>query len=162
MHGIWLILDCCSSSWTTETPCTGSCEALVRACMAGDHEHSPRTKKQKRGEAFLLTVSGSQKGPAERGQVKKRRKSSKSVKRFFDTFRRFSRRAKNVKNRQKVSKGFSTLFDDFRVAPFSRPLLGSSDTVGAFLLTVKLLCLQSLEAPIRRTFPLQAKNSICK
>ena len=27
-------------------------------------------------------------------------------------------------------------------------------TVGAFLLTVKLLCLQSLKALIRRTFPL--------
>ena len=27
-------------------------------------------------------------------------------------------------------------------------------TVGAFLLTVKLLCLQSLKAPIRRAFPL--------
>ena len=31
-------------------------------------------------------------------------------------------------------------------------------TVGAFLLTVKLLCLQSLKALIRLTFPLSAKN----
>ena len=31
-------------------------------------------------------------------------------------------------------------------------------TVGAFLLTVKLLCLQSLKALIRRTFPLRAKK----
>ena len=72
-------------------------------------------------------LSGLQKGPAERGHVKKRQKSSKSVKKFFDTFRQFSRRAKNVKNRQKVSKSFSTLFDNFRAAPFFRPLLGGSE-----------------------------------
>ena len=35
-------------------------------------------------------------------------------------------------------------------------------TVGAFLLTVKLLCLQSLKALIRRTFPLSEKSSNCK
>ena len=74
-----------------------------------------------------LYISGLQKGPAERGHVKKRQKSSKSVKKFFDTFRQFSRRAKNVKNRQKVSKSFSTLFDNFRAAPFFRPLLQSAD-----------------------------------
>ena len=68
-------------------------------------------------------LSGLQKGPAERGHVKKRQKSSKSVKKFFGTFRQFSRRAKNVKNRQKMSKSFSTLFDNFRAAPFFRPLL---------------------------------------
>ena len=50
--------------------------------------------------------SGPQKGPAERSHVKKRQKSSKSIKNIFDTFRHFSRRAKNVKNRQKVSKHF--------------------------------------------------------
>ena len=70
---------------------------------------------------------GLQKGPAERGHVKKRQKSSKSVKKFFDTFRHLSRRAKNVKNRQKVSKSFSTLFDNFRAAPFFRPLLQSAE-----------------------------------
>ena len=74
-----------------------------------------------------LFISGLQKGSAERGHVKKRQKSSKSVKKFFDTFRQFSRRAKNVKNRQKVSKSFSTLFDNFRAAPFFRPLLQSAD-----------------------------------
>ena len=73
---------------------------------------------------------GLQKGPAERGHVKKRQKSSKSVKKFFDTFRQFSRRAKTVKNRQKVSKSFSTLFDNFRAAPFFRPLLQSADKIG--------------------------------
>ena len=72
-------------------------------------------------------VSGLQKGTAERGHVKKRQKSSKSVKNIFDTFRHFSRWAKNVKNRQKVSKIFSTLFDNFRAAPIFRPLLGGSD-----------------------------------
>ena len=76
--------------------------------------------------AFFL-VSGLQKGPAERGHVKKRQKSSKSVKKFFDTFRQFSRRAKNVKNRQKASKSFSTLFDNFRAAPLFRPFLQSAD-----------------------------------
>ena len=64
-----------------------------------------------------------QKGPAERGHVKKRQKSSKSVKNIFHTFRHFSRRAKKVKNRQKVSKYFSTLFDNFHAAPVFRPLL---------------------------------------
>ena len=47
--------------------------------------------------------------------------TSKNVKKYFDTSRQFSRRAKNVKNRQKVSK---TLFDSFRAAPFFRPLFG--------------------------------------
>ena len=75
-------------------------------------------------------ISGLQKGPAERGHVKKRQKSSKSVRKFFDTFRQFSRRAKNVKNRQKLSKSFSTLFDNFRAAPFFRPLLQSADVRG--------------------------------
>ena len=73
-----------------------------------------------------VNISGLQKGPAERGHVKKRQKSSKSIKELFDTFRQFSRRAKNVKNRQKASKSFSTLFDNFRAAPFFRPLLGGS------------------------------------
>ena len=63
------------------------------------------------------------KGPAERGHVKKRQKSSKSVKNIFDTFRHFSRRAKNVKNRQKVSKIFSTIFARHRFSgPFWGPL----------------------------------------
>ena len=75
-------------------------------------------------QALAGIVSGLQKGPAERGHVKKRQKSSKSVK---DTFRHFSRRAKNVKNRQKASKSFSTLFDNFRAATFFRPLLGGSE-----------------------------------
>ena len=57
-----------------------------------------------------------------------RQKLSKSVKKLFDTFRQFSRRAKSVKNRQKVSKSFPTLFDNFRAAPFFRPLLGGSDS----------------------------------
>ena len=45
---------------------------------------------------------------------------------IFDTFRQFSRRAKNVKHRQKVSKIFSTLFDNFRAAPVFRiPVWGA-------------------------------------
>ena len=50
-----------------------------------------------------------------------RQKTSKIVKKCQKVFRHFSRRAKNVKNRQKVSKSFSTLFDNFRAAPFFRP-----------------------------------------
>ena len=83
--------------------------------------HKGRNKKS------FTEISRLQKGPAERGHVKKRQKSPKSVKKFFDTFRQFSCRAKNVKNRQKVPKSFSTLFDNFRAAPCFRPLLGGSD-----------------------------------
>ena len=57
------------------------------------------------------SFSGLQKGPAERGHVKKRRKSSKSVKSFstiFDHFRAGKKTSKSVK------KVFSTLFDYFR------------------------------------------------
>ena len=35
-------------------------------------------------------------------------------------------------------------------------------TVGAFMLTVKLLCLQSVEVLLRHTLPLQAKKLNCK
>ena len=55
--------------------------------------------------------SGLQKGPAERGHVKKRQKSSKSVKKFFETFRQFSG---HVKKRQKSSKSVKKFFDTFR------------------------------------------------
>ena len=85
------------------------------------HPYVPVAKPQE--------ISGLQKGPAERGHVKKRQKSSQSVKEFFDTFRQFSRRAKNVKNRQKVSKSFSTLFDNFRATPFFRPLWQSAEEI---------------------------------
>ena len=54
-----------------------------------------------------------------------RQKTSKSVKKFFDTFRQFARRAKNVKNRQKVSNIFSTFFDNFRAALVSGPFWGA-------------------------------------
>ena len=40
---------------------------------------------------------------------KKRQKSSKSVKKFFDTFRRFPKTSKIVKKRQKVFRHFSTI-----------------------------------------------------
>ena len=67
------------------------------------------------------------KGAGGKGPRQKTSNIVKSVKKFFDTFRQFSRRAKNVKNRQKVSKIFSTLFDNFRAAPVFRPLLGGSE-----------------------------------
>ena len=76
--------------------------------------------------SYSTIISGLQKGPAERGHVKKRQKSSKSVKKFFDTVRQFSKRQKL----EKASKHFSTLFDYFRAAPFFWPLLGGSDIRG--------------------------------
>ena len=91
-----------------------------------------RLRKGKVAEELLkdfssALISRPQKGPAERGHVKKRQKSSKSAKNIVDSFRHISRRAKNVKNRQKVSKIFSTLFDKFRTAPVFRPVLEASD-----------------------------------
>ena len=75
-------------------------------------------------------VSGLQKGPAERGHVKK---TSKIVRNCQKVFRHFStifaqgkKTSKIVKKRQKV---FSTLFDNFRAAPFFRPLLGGALTL---------------------------------
>ena len=57
--------------------------------------------------------SGPQKGPAERGHVKKRQGSSKVSK----TFRHFSRRAKTVNQ---------NVFENFRTAPVFRPFWGSN------------------------------------
>ena len=58
-----------------------------------------------------------------------RQKKSKIVKcqKVFRHFSTIFAQAKNVKNRQKASKSFSTLFDNFRAAPFYRPPLGASD-----------------------------------
>ena len=75
--------------------------------MSGQSRDSPMKIQ------FML--SGLQEGPAERGHVKKRQKSSKSVKKIFDTFRQFSRRAKN---RQKSSRSVKIFLDTFR--QFSR------------------------------------------
>ena len=65
-----------------------------------------------------------------------RQKTSKIVKKCQKVFRQFSATSKNVKNRQKVSKCFSTLFDNFRAAPFFRPLLQSTDYLRGGLNTV--------------------------
>ena len=62
--------------------------------------------------------SGLQKGPAERGHIKNRQKSSKIVKKCQKVFRHFSTIFAQGKNRQKVPKSFSTLFDNFCAAPF--------------------------------------------
>ena len=74
-----------------------------------------------------LQISGPQKGPAERGHVKKRQKSSKKCRKYFRHFSTFFAQGKKNKNRQKVSKLFSTLFDNLRAAPVFRPLLGRSE-----------------------------------
>ena len=74
-------------------------------------------------------LSGLQKGPAERGHVKKRQKSSESVKKFFDTFRAGQKTSKIVK------KSFSTIFARHLFSgPFCNPLnvheLSNSDLAG--------------------------------
>ena len=117
---MWLPCDCKTSqrtalSWLGGLGWFQKCNLLVFVVSS-----------QRAGVRRTL-ISGLQKGPAERGHVKKRQKSSQSVKNFFDTFRQSSRRAQNVKNRQKVSRICSTLFDNFRAAPVFRPLLGGSD-----------------------------------
>ena len=43
--------------------------------------------------------------------------------------RRKGAMSKNVKNRQKASKSFSTLFENFRAAPFFRPLLQAAEKI---------------------------------
>ena len=68
------------------------------------------------GNAITENISGLQKGPAERGHVKKRQKSSKSVKKFFDNFRAGQKTSKIDKKCQNVFRHFSrgTIFP----APF--------------------------------------------
>ena len=80
-------------------------------------------------DSHQWTAKGaSGKGPAERGHVKNRQKSSKGVKNIFDTFRHFSRRAKK---RQKSSKSVKNNFGIFRQfsrgTSFPAPFLGGSD-----------------------------------
>ena len=100
--------------------------SIGSSCNVSGESHRPLTPiLLKSITTHLPLFSGLQKGPAERGHVKKRQKSSKSVKKFFDTFRRFSRRAKNVKNRQKVSKNIFDIFRQFsRGTSFPAPFGG--------------------------------------
>ena len=65
-----------------------------------------------------------QKGPAERGHVKKRQKVSKSFSTLFDKFRAGQKTSKIVKKRQQVFRHFSTIFAPHH---FFRPLLGGSE-----------------------------------
>ena len=82
-------------------------------------------------------VSGLQKGPAERGHVKKRQKSSKSVKKFFDTFDNFragQNTSKIVKKRQKHFRHFSTIFARHLFSgPFWGALILASGMLSSFL-----------------------------
>ena len=69
------------------------------------------------------SVSGLQKGPAERGHVKERRKSSKSFSTLFDNFRAGHKASKIVKKRQKAFRHFSTTFARHLFSgPFCNPL----------------------------------------
>ena len=96
-----------------------------------------------------LSLSGLQKGPAERGHVKKRQDSSKS----FDIFRQFSRRAKNVNK-----KSPKRIFDTFRqfscgtnfTAPFGGLSLCLSLFLSLCLLEEAVLTLLSLGADWRK------------
>ena len=76
---------------------------------------------------FSHYISGSRKGPAERGHVKKRQKSSKKCQKYF---RHFSTFFAQGKKRQKSSKSVNIFFDTF--GQFSRgtsfpAILGGSD-----------------------------------
>ena len=69
-------------------------------------------------------VSGPQKGPAERGHVKKRQKSSKSVKKIFAIFRAGQKTSKIVKKCQKYFRHFLTIFARHQFSgPFWGPLM---------------------------------------
>ena len=77
--------------------------------------------------AGQLYISGPQKGPAERGHVKKRQETSKVVKKCQKYFRHFSTFFAQGKQRQKSSKSVKNIpsfFDNFRAAPVFRPLWG--------------------------------------
>ena len=93
---------------------TPLCDTISKGYCAigGVSRTGPLSFRTNQGNPFLPTLRASprvefsrpQKGPAERGHVKKRQKLSKSVKTIFDTFRHFSCRAKNVKHRSGKSK----------------------------------------------------------
>ena len=70
----------------------------------------------------LPKISGLQKGPAERGHVKKRQKASKSFSTLFDSFRAGQKTSKIVKKCQKVFRHFSTIFARHH---FSGPFWGA-------------------------------------
>ena len=72
----------------------------------------------------LSLISGLQKGPAERGHVKKRQKSSKSVKKFFDTFDNFRAGQKTSKIVKKCQKVFDTFRQFSRGTIFPAPFGG--------------------------------------
>ena len=78
-------------------------------------------------------LSGLQKGPAERGHIKKPQKSSKSVKfsTLFDNFRAGQKTSKIVKKCQKVFRHFSTIFARHLFSgPFCNPLICPGDFTG--------------------------------
>ena len=105
-------------------------------------------------------LSGPKRGPAERGHIKKRQKSSKSVKIIFFNIVGV---VGNVKNRQKVSKADLTnrLSTNFRTAPILRPHLRGSENPPCLAKPrihlraaprVSSLCLQALQLPPTSSF----------
>ena len=94
-----------------------------RRSIKGVRQRNPRTTPTK--SAFLRLISGQQKGAAERGHVKKRQKSTKSVKNIFDTFRHFSHRAKTSRIVKKCQKDFRHLLTIFARHQFSGPFWGA-------------------------------------
>ena len=97
------------------------------AVCAGTFQDQKNFMQENIGLIFRSRISADRKRGQRKGATSKMSKSVEKCQKFFDTFRHFSRRAKNVRNRQKVSQIFSTLFDNFRAAPFFRPLLGGSE-----------------------------------
>ena len=98
--------------------------------MLSDGHALGRVAKQKQqpnrpnmSEKCPKMVSGLQKGPAERGHVKKRQKVSKSLSTLFDNFRAGQKKSKIVKKCQKVFRHFSTIFARHPFSgPFCNPL----------------------------------------
>ena len=76
---------------------------------------------------YVPSLSGLQKGPAERGHVKNvknRQKVSKSFSTLFDDFRAGQKTSKIVKKCQKVFRHFSTIFARHLFSgPFCNPLI---------------------------------------
>ena len=70
-------------------------------------------------------ISAPQKGTAERGHVQETLISSRSVKNVFDTFRQFSRMAKNQKSSKRVKHIFDILSTVFAQDRFSGLFLGA-------------------------------------
>ena len=99
----------------SETPSRHTCLLLRRCCVELFLADPPCSLAPHLTFGDLSKISGLQKGPAERGHVKK---TSKIVKKCQKVFRHFSTFFAQGKKRQKSSKSVKKFFDTFR--QFSR------------------------------------------